>query len=69
VGQITPLSLGVDMTSAVQGCSKIFYTFITGAQFFMPSIGRGGASQRRRLIMLISVDWRPPLDSHVCRVH
>ena len=44
-------------------CQGVFATFdvcITRAPFFMLSIGRGGASQTRRLILLISVGWVPP---------
>jgi hypothetical protein len=38
----------------------IFDVFIIGVPFLTLSIGRGGASQTRRLILLISGGWRPP---------
>jgi hypothetical protein len=53
--QLTP---GVDMTSDVKTWSEKFY-----AMTFLPvlrCIGRDGASQRRRLILLIFVGWVPP---------
>ena len=48
---------GVDMTSDVKGREQLFYVCLL---FFSLSIGRAGASKRRRLITLISVGWLPP---------
>src|SRR5918999_5435979 len=41
--------------------SRVGATFLRLPHVFSPwSIGRAGASQRRRLITLIAVGWRPP---------
>jgi hypothetical protein len=51
------LSTSVDMTSNVKGGQQIFL----GLHDFSPrGIGRVGASNMRRLILLISVGWVPP---------
>src|SRR5215813_14038272 len=36
------------------------YFFTSASDFFLQSIGRAGASKRRRLITLIVVGWLPP---------
>jgi hypothetical protein len=51
-------SAGVDMTSDVKGREQLF--FRSSWCFFPPCIGSGGASKKRRLILLISVGWVPP---------
>jgi hypothetical protein len=52
------LSFGVDMTSNVKSGEQ---TFLGLHEVFLPSyIRRAGASNMRRLILLISVGWRPP---------
>src|SRR5207247_857986 len=52
------LTRGVDMTSNVKSSSETCYVIIFLAAQLV--IGRGGASQKRRLILLISVGWVPP---------
>ena len=52
------LSPSVDMTSDVKGCQPIFLGL---HRIFLPRcIERAGASNMRRLILLISVGWVPP---------
>src|SRR5262249_41575543 len=52
------LTPSVDMTSDVKGCQPIFLGL---HHVFIPRcIERAGASNRRRLILLISVGWVPP---------
>src|SRR4030095_1654538 len=53
---------GVDMTSDVKGwvairstCSSLLAVLLE-----LLSSGRGGASKRRRLVLLLSVGWLPP---------
>jgi hypothetical protein len=49
---------GVDMTSDAKSSSEMCYVIIFIAAQLV--IGSGGASQKRRLIRLISVGWVPP---------
>ena len=58
VVQPPPLNLGVDMTSDVKRSEQAFLGL---HEVFLPScIRRAGASNMRRLILLISVGWVPP---------
>jgi len=42
-------------------CQELGATFFRSSYIFCPRcIGRGGASKRRRLILLLSVGWLPP---------
>jgi hypothetical protein len=51
------LKAGVAMTSNVKRDYRFFYIVFVLCTFV---IGRGGASKRRRLLLLLSVDWVPP---------
>jgi hypothetical protein len=55
---VRPPPIPIDMTSDVKTWSEKFYvmTFLSVQR----CLGRDGASQRRRLILLICVGWLPP---------
>jgi hypothetical protein len=53
-----PLRPGVAMTSNVKGWEQLFLGL--HAVFSPSHMRRGGASKRRRLILLLSVGWVPP---------
>src|SRR5262245_48006929 len=52
------LSRSVAMTSNVKSWEQLFSSHHN--MFWPRCIGRGGASKRRRLILLLSVGWLPP---------